>query len=100
LTATDFLYPLMILAVVSVWQDRMLLLRKRKRFLQLLAFMSLTAFWFDYVANHRSIWWFEGEWRLHVLLNPLENTVFTIVMTILVLRVYLGWESYIAKRSR
>lgn len=100
MTATEFLYVLVALTLASLLWDRRLMCDKGRRLLQLLLFMAVSAFWFDYVANHRTIWWFEGDWQLVILLNPLENTLFAIVMTILVLQVYLGWARYIAMRNR
>lgn len=45
-------------------------------------FMIVTGFLFDYIANHRHLWHFPKLWGMFLALNPIENSLLMVSVTL------------------
>lgn len=100
MTATEFLWIQILVTVSSLYILRRLLRRRWLALSRVLLFVAVVSFSFDYIANDRGIWAFAGDWNLHVLINPFENTIFAVTMAILLILLYLGWANHTPKINR
>jgi hypothetical protein len=98
-TATDFLSVQLFAAIVGLYLCRHLLFKRWLALLRLLLFVAAASYSFDYIANDRGIWEFTGSWHLRVLINPFENTIFSVTMTLQLILLYLVLGSRIPKKN-
>lgn len=71
--------------------------KKKLLLLRVLVFTLTTSFIYDYIANDRLLWIFPKLWEVKILSNPIENSIFVILVTINLVLVYLKIRAYFSK---
>lgn len=98
--ATEFLLLQTIATVILVAWKRKLLVENFRGMARALVFNIAAVFLFDYLANDRGIWTLPPSWQHFLLRNPIENTVFTILMTVHLVLILAILEERTASSSR
>lgn len=100
MTATEFLLVQVAATVCGLYLFRNLLAQRWFILARVVLFVAAASFSFDYIANDRAIWTFAGDWKVTIIINPFENTIFAMTMAILLILLYLGWENRTPKINR
>lgn len=99
MSAVDFLAVQLGVTGVLLWFARRRAWRSRRRLVATLAFTMSAGFFFDYVATDRGLWAFAPAWGT-LFHNPVENVVFTGVMTVHAVAILELARYQMTKRNR